>query len=161
MEYWREKLYRSALFHSGRKWMKWGVRNGPPYPLDEQKRKQLQKQAESSNIVEEAIRSGKVKKEINPDKQLKHTLHGHLDGRSYINGDVEYAQKLVDRLSGTGRAVCSEDGRWLNKEAVTETHVIGMHVDRTGISEPTNAAMIAYSKTGTHIYPRRKDYDES
>lgn len=44
MESWREELYHSAtftggnwkneLYHYGRLHQKWGVRNGPPYPLD-------------------------------------------------------------------------------------------------------------------------------
>lgn len=33
MESWRDELYHSELYHHGIKGQKWGVKNGPPYPL--------------------------------------------------------------------------------------------------------------------------------
>lgn len=33
MESWRLELYRNELYHHGIQGQKWGVRNGPPYPL--------------------------------------------------------------------------------------------------------------------------------
>ena len=97
---WVEKhLYSMELFHHGIKGQKWGIRNGPPYPLDKSKK---------NGIIEEAIRSGKVTTSINREKQLRHTKSHHLEGRSYLNGDLEYAQELINKLSGTGKALILE-----------------------------------------------------
>lgn len=73
------------------------MRNGPPYPLD--------KSQKSDIIVEEAIKSGEVLKVINREKQLQHTKSNHIPGRSYLNGDLDFAQKLIDDLSGIGESV--------------------------------------------------------
>ena len=141
------------LAHHGVKGQKWGVRNGPPYPIDRSPKR--------DTIVKDAIASGKVSKKINREKQLRHTRHGHLPGRSYIDGDLEYAQELVDKLSGTGEAVCTKPDNWLYKEKVVSPHIIGTYVNPdNGMEIKTNKAMIIYSKTGTHIYPRKEENDE-
>ncbi len=89
---------------------------------------------------------------------MRHTKDEHLPGRSYIDGDLEYAQELIDKLSGTGDAIIDGNGEWTHKEKVTSPHIIGTHVDhKTGIETKTNKATIAYSKTGTHIYPRKEN----
>ena len=152
------------LEHHGIKGQKWGVQNGPPYPIDKSESKEKVDKAEKSDkiksgsIVQEAISSGKVKKEINKQKQLRHTLEGHIEGRSYLNGDLDYAQELVDKLSGTGEAITDNNGNWLNKEKVVSSHTIGTHVNpKDGLETETNKAMIIYSRTGSHIYPRKED----
>ena len=61
----------AELYHYGVKGMKWGVRNGPPYPLDKSKKSGKMK----STIIQDAIRSGEVSKKVNREKQLRHTLH--------------------------------------------------------------------------------------
>ena len=141
------------LYHHGRKGQKWGVRNGPPYPLSRQKK--------SGNIVKDAIESGEVSKKINPDKQRKHNLSTHEGNKSYIHGDMEFAQELVDKLGGTGMAKVLSDGRWTHKEMVLSDEVLGTHISELGIKEDTNAATIVYSKTGSHIYPRKRGRNES
>ncbi len=146
-----EKGSNSELAHHGIKGQKWGVRNGPPYPLD--------RSAKRGTIVKDAIESGVVSKKINREKQQRHTKEGHLPGRSYLDGDLEYAQELVDKLSGTGEPLIDgKTGEWLHKEKVTSPHIIGTHVDsEDGTETKTNKAMITYSKTGTHIYPRKEE----
>lgn len=146
---WVEKhLYSMELFHHGIKGQKWGIRNGPPYPLDKSKK---------NGIIEEAIRSGAVKTTINNESQARHNLSTHITGRSYLYGDTTFAQKLVDELSGTGEAMLDSKGQWLHKEKVAADKLVGVHVDLNGVETPTKSAMIVYSKTGTHIYPRKED----
>lgn len=146
------------LYHYGVKGMKWGVRRSPEQLGH--KKKTIDKSVNSgkikSTVVRDALRSGKVKKEINPSKQLRHTFHGHTKGRSYLNGDLDFAQALVDKLSGTGEAIFDMNDRWTRRERVVDTHIIGTHVDfSTGKETKTNKATIIYSRTGTHIYPRK------
>lgn len=139
------------LEHHGVKGQKWGVKNGPPYPIE--------KTTEHDTIVRDAIESGKVSKKINPEKQIRHTKEGHLPGRSFIDGDIEYAQELVDRYSGNGNAICI-NGIWTHRERITTEEDIGIYVDSYGKETKSNKAIIIYSKTGTHIYPVRKEEDD-
>jgi len=144
----RRKLEDDVLVHHGIKGQKWGVRNGPPYPLDRSKK--------SDTIVEDAIKSGEVSKTINREKQLRHTKSNHAPGRSYLDGDLDYAQELVDRYSGKGEAKTNRGGSWNHRERITASHDIGVYVDEDGNETRSNTAMIIYSKTGTHIYPARR-----
>lgn len=142
------------LYHHGVKGQKWGVKNGPPYPIENNGK--VAKVRKHDNIVEEAINSGEVSKTINKDKQKRHTKADHLPGRSYLDGDVEYAQKLVDTYGGKGQAKVDRNGNWNHRERITADHDIGTYVDENGIETTSNTAMIVYSKTGTHIYPARR-----
>lgn len=144
----RGRLGYNVIAHHGVKGQKWGIRNGPPYPLE--------KAAKRSKIVEEAIASGQVSKTINEDKQRRHTLSGHTPGRSYINGDVEFAQKLVDKHSGTGKPITDKHGKWTNKEHFDSDSIIGTHVDINGVEIKTKKGVIVYSKTGAHVYPGKE-----
>lgn len=147
-----EKNNNSELIHYGVKGMKWGVRNGPPYPLDKSKKR--------DTIVLDAIRSGKVSKTINPAKQMRHTRTHHLPGRSYLDGDLKFAQDLIDQYFGTGNPIVV-NGKWTNRERITADIDIGLYVDIYGNETRSNKAIIIYSKTGTHIYPvRKEDKDE-
>lgn len=143
-----ENASESELMHHGVKGQKWGVQNGPPYPID--------RSGNRDTIIRDAIASGKVSKQVNKEKQMRHTKDGHPKGRSYINGDLEYAQKLIDELSGTGTPVRDDNGNWCNMERVIASHTIGYQVDPDTEEEtPTDKAMIRYSKTGAHIHPRK------
>lgn len=151
----KEKLFEqhSELIHHGIKGQKWGEKNGPPYPLQNSQKR---------TIVKEAIENGEVSKTINADKQKRHTKSNHLPGRSYLDGDLEYAQELVNELGGTGSPVIDKHGNWTRQERVTASDIVGTYVDREGKETQTSKAMIDYSRTGTHIYPRKeKKNDES
>ena len=149
----RGRLGYNVLAHHGIKGQKWGVRNGPPYPLD--------KSQKSDTIVQDAIESGEVSKTVNREKQLRHTKDHHSPGRSYLDGDLDYAQKLIDELSGTGEPVVVAGQGWKHKERVSASKIIGTHVDPdSGVETETSKAMITYSKSGAHIYPRKEQKDD-
>ena len=151
---WMAKnLYSHQLFHHGVKGQKWGIRNGPPYPLEK---------SHKNSIIEEAMSSGKVKKTINPEKQKKHCKSYNLKGRSCLDGDLDFAQMLVDELSGTGEPVLDRNGNWTNRERVVYKKKVGVNVDDSTLKETrTDKLMIVYSNTGTHIYPRKEKNNET
>ena len=83
---------------------------------------------------------------------------GYIEGRSYIKGTAEDAQMLVNELSGTGEPVFKPNGEWNNKEKVAASKVIGVNIDPNTMKETdTTKATIHYSKTGSHIVPRKED----
>jgi hypothetical protein len=104
--------------------------------------------------VKDAIDSGAVSKKINREKQEKHIVGSprYVKGRSYIHGDVAYAQELVDKLSGTGEPMMV-NGKWTHKERVAADIIIGTHISKDGTKTKTKKGIIVYSKTGSHIYP--------
>ena len=81
-------------------------------------------------IVRKAVKNGEISLKVNREKQLRHTKVGHAKGRSYLNGDLAYAQKLVNELSGTGKPVLDNNGNWMRRERVTAGEIVGVHVDK-------------------------------
>jgi len=113
-----------------------------------------------ANTVKDAITSGKVSVTVNADKQNRHIKgsSGYIEGRSYMKGTVEDAQKLITELSGTGEPVYKPNGEWKNKEKVVADKVIGVNIDPNTMKETdTSKATIHYSKTGSHIIPRKEE----
>lgn len=152
----RGRLGYNVLAHHGIKGQKWGVRNGPPYPLE--------KSRKSGKIVLDAIEAGEISKTINKEKQKRHTLSDHLPGRSYLKGDLDFAQELINKLSGTGEPIKDVKGNWTHRERVTNSDTVGTHVDNSsGKETKTKKAIITYSKSGSHVYPakERKDKNET
>ena len=116
----------------------------------------LDKSSQSGTIIQDAIDSGQVSAKINREKQLRHTKDNHGLGKSYLYGDLDYAQELVDKYSGTGDAI-STKGKWTHRERIIADNNIGIYVDSDGNETESNQAIIVYSRTGTHIYPARKE----
>lgn len=75
-------------------------------------------------------------------------------GPSYINGDLKFAQELVNKYSGIGEPRV-KNGKWLNYEMITVSENIGIVVNNLNGSEiETNKFKIHYSdKYGTHVVP--------
>lgn len=65
-EWVMKKLYSSELYHHGVKGQKWGVRNGPPYPLEK---------SQKSGIIERAMK-----------QKLEHIYIRHYH-RRVVNND--------------------------------------------------------------------------
>ena len=158
------------LAHHGIKGQKWGERRGPPYPLSaEQKKggggseKTVAKSGQAGKleqeILKQAIESGEVSLKLNIGHQKKHLPDREDKRRSYIQGDLTTAQRLIQELSGTGELVVNiKTGEWLKKERVVTSEQIGVYVDAdTGQHTQTDKLMIHYGKRGTHIYGRKDE----
>lgn len=122
--------------------------------------REKQKQQKIAKI-RELIKSDSTPKKLNTGSQNKHIpdSKGYIKGRSYLYGNVETAQNLVDRYTGTGELKFTKStGEWNHKEIVTVDEDIGVAITKeTGEGMPTNRFVIHYSKKGTHIVPTRRN----
>ncbi len=105
---------------------------------------------DDDKTIREYIRSADVPKQVNVGSQNKHI--------SYIFGDIETAQSLVDAYHGTGEIKRkARTGEWANREVVTADHDIGVSIDPdTGVEQITDRFTIHYGKKGTHVVPTRR-----
>ncbi|MGO4061922.1 polymorphic toxin type 50 domain-containing protein [Staphylococcus pseudintermedius] len=128
--------------------------------------KVLQKSAEKE--MTDAIDSGKIKVELNVEKQNRHQL-GHqlyedykkkniqkgLPIPSYTILDNEELNSMIRQKSGKGYLVANNAGKWLNREIIDFGKIIGKaYIDGEFIE--TKWGTVHYSKTGTHIVPRKE-----
>lgn len=149
------------LKHYGVKGMKWGVRRTPE-ELGHYKKNVVEKENNVDKIVMNAIESGLISRTVNKEKQERHLKSNshYKDGRSYIDGDINTAQKLINELSGTGKPVMTRNVEWKRKERVIASEEIGVNIDpETKEETRTNKLMIHYSKTGAHIFARKDEKD--
>ena len=78
-----------------------------------------------------------------------------------MDGDLDFAQELVNEHGGKGRPIYDGNGNRTHQERVTAEKIIGTHVDKNTLEETkTDKAIITYSKTGTHIYPAQERKDK-
>jgi hypothetical protein len=99
-------------------------------------------------------------KAVNADKQNRHIETNSIveSGRSYIYGNLETAQTLVNNYCGTGETRIDSKGNPTNKEFITLSHDIGVWVSPCAtIREPTNRFAIHYGKTGSHVVPAKRE----
>ena len=106
-------------------------------------------------VVSQALADGTVKDSLNRELEEKHLRPE--TGRSYLYGSMEDAETLYNELKGTGEPVFDKNGNWNHKERVIGKNPVGVYVGQDGTSTETSAAMIVYSKTGSHLYPRREE----
>ena len=136
-------------------------------------KKVLEKAAENAKIIEEEKRkirekilSGEIPLKLNVGNQNKHITTSHSyrpeDKKSYLFGNLETAQELVNQYHGTGEIKLSKDLKWTNKEIIELENDIGVTFDiETGEPENTNRFAIHYGKKGTHVVPiKRRITDE-
>ena len=115
---------------------------------------------ETDKEVADAFASGDIKDSLNVQKQARHIkgTDGYVEGKSYLYGTQTDAKALYNTYKGTGTPVYSRDGNWTHKERISANKEIGVYIDpATGNETPTSNAMIHYSKTGSHIIPRKED----
>lgn len=113
-----------------------------------------------SGIIKSEIEKGNIKLEINHEKQAKH-IKGepeYKEGKSYLTISEKEAQEIINQKSGTGIVVLDKNGKWKNKELINCDSQIGIDVDsNTGEETSTDKGTIHYSKTGTHLVPRKEE----
>ncbi|MCE5503571.1 minor capsid protein [Staphylococcus pseudintermedius] len=129
--------------------------------------KVLQKSAEKE--MTDAIDSGKIKVELNVEKQNRHQL-GHqfyeaykkknlqkgLPIPSYTILDNDELNALIIQKAGKGYLTTDITGKWNNKEIIDFGKIIGKaYIDGEFIE--TRWGKVHYSKTGTHIVPYEKE----
>ena len=130
----------------------WAVRKKAQEALARQ-----EKRAKLQAEIRTQIQNGDIPSNLNRGNQNKHipSSPGYLPGRSFIYGDLETAQALVDRYKGTGDIRLTEAGEWTHKEFITADTVIGVTIDpETGQLSQTRRFAIHYGKRGAHIVPR-------
>lgn len=108
----------------------------------------------------ENIRNGKYNLSLNIGNQNKHIASSHSykesDKKSILYGDLDTAQQLVNKYSGTGIVKLSDKGEWVNKEFVTADNDIGETWNEEKYFS-TNRFAIHYGKKGTHVVPVRRE----
>ena len=113
-----------------------------------------------SGIIKSEIEKGNIKLEINHEKQAKH-IKGepeYKECKSYLTISEKEAQEIINQKSGTGIVVLDKNGKWKNKELINCDSQIGIDVDsNTGEETSTDKGTIHYSKTGTHLVPRKEE----
>lgn len=97
--------YQTYISHHGIDGQKWGVRNGPPYPLDKSRKEQRKKKRYrefSNNYLTQNIKSGKDK----PNKSPAESIIGEtgktirsLESALRTIGDVSKRQKASNRTT--------------------------------------------------------------
>lgn len=106
----------------------------------------------------EDIATGNQSLKIIESKQLGHIKESaqYVEGKSYIYGSIEDAQKLVNKYAGTGVFEVNGKGEFTKKEIVKTDDTIGIVLDMDGKEFETSILKIHYRKTGTHIVPRKE-----
>jgi len=125
-----------------------------PDKIEARKKIGLSSAVAPDNTISKAISDGIVKDAINREAQARHSIDsgGYVAGRSGLYGDINDAERLYDKLKTTGAPVLDKNGNWTHKERVKDDKPVGLC-----LNTETMAAMIVYSKTGSHIYPRLEE----
>lgn len=147
--------------HVGSWWDKFFKEREGKYQVEE---KEAKLQGKAKNQMKEMIESGKIKIEINPEKQNRHSLGHKLylknkiyalqnDERfpSYTILSIEELNDLLKKYSMTGKILVDKFG-FNRKEIINFEKTIGKAY-AGGKYINTAYGKIHYSKTGSHIVP--------
>lgn len=112
----------------------------------------------SAKMMKDDIASGQQPLKIIKSQQEKHIKDSpnYVEGKSYVFGSLEAAQKLVEKYGGTGTFEKNGKGEFVKKEIVKADSPIGITIDPDGNQSTTAAFKIHYRKTGTHIVPKKE-----
>ncbi|EGQ4122615.1 minor capsid protein [Staphylococcus pseudintermedius] len=147
---WRDKFFKD--------------RQGKYRLRGEEETKQLLVKKEMTD----AIDSGKIKVELNVEKQNRHQL-GHQMYEDYKKKNLQKGKaipsytlldnselnSLIHQKAGKGSLIADDFGNWKNKEIIDFGKIIGKdYIDGEFIE--TKRGTVHYSKTGSHIIPNGK-----
>ena len=139
------------------------------YQVENKKSEKEKLQEKAKKEMLEMISNGKIKVEINPEKQNRHSL-GHKLYEEYKlknlrNGNLipsyiilknDELNELILQKAGSGKLVINRKGQWKNKEIIDFGKIIGKdYIDGKFIN--TQWGTVHYSKSGSHIIPNGKD----
>lgn len=89
--------YENELYHHGIFGMKWGKKNGPPYPLKPSKHSASEKKAGwRKSLFNKKVDQGEEQKVIIPKKDYKHPDSKYFDSRKFGSQDL---RNLTDRFN--------------------------------------------------------------
>ena len=173
--YRKKEKARADWLRNYRQWEKYRIELGDQVPKTfatfqkhkqagdakyENWKKEYTRLTRNYDIIKEKRAEGTLNLLINKGNQNKHiqSAKGYIEGRSYIYGGLEEAQRLVNAYSGTGVPKFDSKGRWTRKEFVTLDKPVGVDIDlETGTPQETNRFTIHYGKKGTHIVPAKRE----
>lgn len=125
--------------------------------------KRLEKFEKDAIIKEETekihlqIQTGRIPLTLNKGNQNKHIVNSHSykpeEKKSFLYGDCDFAQQLVNQYAGTGELKFTKECKWTNKEFIEASVNIGETYNADKKSVPTNRFAIHYGKKGTHVVP--------
>lgn len=109
-----------------------------------------------SGIIKTEIEKGNIKLAINHEKQACHIkgTSEYKEGKSYLTITEDEAQDIINAKSGTGKLIKDKDGKPV-KEKIDCDKTIDIDL-KTKEETPTDKGKIHYSKTGTHLVPRKE-----
>ncbi|ADV06010.1 TPA: hypothetical protein I1462_002023 [Staphylococcus pseudintermedius] len=86
----------------------------------------------------------------------KKNLQKGLPIPSYTELDNNELNSFIQQKTGSGRLIASDTGEWRNKEVIDFGKDIGK-VNINGKFITTKWGIVHYSKTGTHVIPKKED----
>ena len=94
---------QSSFLHHGIEGQKWGVRNGPPYPLDKAEKRRIRK--ENKQLIKQKKQIDKDQKLILKNEALKVLVNNKDTSYEDIkNKKFEKANRLLDKALNAGSA---------------------------------------------------------